>query len=163
MTSDARAISREEDDAVPAVESPDETTSLDETASVPEPEATTDDDVVVEDKTSRRRPRRSDGDDGDAGDGGTGGRTRPSLPLVPVLAVLLVLLLAGVGFLWFTSPGASSVTTDDYVDALQAARLSECVSGCHWSPNRLPRSMDSTSPSELRLVTTNPGATSLTP
>ena len=39
-----------------------------------------------------------------------------------MLAVLLVLLLAGVGFLWFTRPGTSSVTTDDYVDALQAAR-----------------------------------------
>jgi len=125
VTSDARAIPREEDDAVPAAESPDETTSLDDTASVPEPEATatTDDDVVVEEKTSRRRPRRSSGDDGNNGDNGDGGgRTRPSLPLVPVLAVLLVLLLAGVGFLWFTRPGSSSVTTDDYVDALQAAR-----------------------------------------
>ena len=39
-----------------------------------------------------------------------------------MLAVLLVLLLAGVGFLWFTRPGTSSVPTDDYVDALQAAR-----------------------------------------
>jgi Mce-associated membrane protein len=47
---------------------------------------------------------------------------RPSLPLVPVLSVLLVLLLAGVGFLWFTRPGTSSVTTADYVEALQAAR-----------------------------------------
>jgi Mce-associated membrane protein len=42
--------------------------------------------------------------------------------VVPVLAVLLVLLLGGVGFLWFTRPGASSVTTTDYVQALQAAR-----------------------------------------
>jgi Mce-associated membrane protein len=39
-----------------------------------------------------------------------------------VLAVLLVLLLAGVGFLWLTRPGASSVRTDTYVDVLQAAR-----------------------------------------
>ena len=120
MTSDTRAIPREEDDAVPAAESPDETTAPDATTSVPEPEATTDDDVV-EEKTSRRRPRRAAGDDR-GGDGGTGARTRPSLPLVPVLAVLLVLLLAGVGFLWFTRPGTSSVTTDDYVEALQAAR-----------------------------------------
>ena len=120
MTSDARALPREEDDAVPAAKSPDETTSPDDTASVPEPEATTDDDVV-EEKTSRRRPRRAAGDDR-GGDGDERPRSRASLPLVPVLAVLLVLLLAGVGFLWFTRPGTSSVTTDDYVDALQAAR-----------------------------------------
>ena len=120
VTSDARALPRQEDDAVPAAESPDETTAPDATTSVPVPEATTDDDVV-EEKTSRRRPRRASGDDR-GGDGGTGARTRPSLPLVPVLAVLLVLLLAGVGFLWFTRPGTSSVTTDDYVEALQAAR-----------------------------------------
>ena len=124
MTSDTRAIPREEDDAVPAAESTDETTAPDATTSVPEPEATThDDDVVVEEKTARRRPRRAAKDDGgDDGDGGKGTRSRASLPLVPVLAVLLVLLLAGVGFLWFTRPGTSSVTTDDYVDALQAAR-----------------------------------------
>ncbi len=122
MTSDARALPREEDDAVPAAKSLDETTSPDDTASVPEPEATaTDDDVVVEEKTSRRRARRTASDDDDE-DGGKGTRSRASLPLVPVLAVLLVLLLAGVGFLWFTRPGTSSVTTDDYVDALQAAR-----------------------------------------
>jgi Mce-associated membrane protein len=39
-----------------------------------------------------------------------------------VLAALLVLLLAGVGFLWFTRPGASAVRTGDYVGALEAAR-----------------------------------------
>jgi hypothetical protein len=121
VTSDTRAIPREEDDAFPAAESPDETAPLDDTTSVPEPAATTTDDVVVEEKASRRRPRRAASDDG-GDDGGAGARTRPSLPLVPVLAVLLVLLLAGVGFLWFTRPGTSSVTTDDYVDALQAAR-----------------------------------------
>jgi hypothetical protein len=120
VTSDARAIPREEDDAVPAAESPDETTSTDDTSSVPEPEATTDDEVAAEEKTSRRRPRRTTSDDGD--DGGTAARTKPSLPLVPVLAVLLVLLLAGVGFLWFTLPGTSSVTTEDYADSLLAAR-----------------------------------------
>ena len=119
MTSDARALPRAEDDAVPAAESPDETTSPDETASVPEPGATATDDDGVEKTTARRRPRRAASDgDGD----GKGPRSRASLPLVPVLAVLLVLLLAGVGFLWFTRPGTSSVTTDDYVDALQAAR-----------------------------------------
>lgn len=49
-------------------------------------------------------------------------RGRPSLPLVPVLAVLLVLLLAAGGWLWSTRPEASAVTTDDYVEVLQAAR-----------------------------------------
>lgn len=49
-------------------------------------------------------------------------RRRPSLPLVPVLAVLLVLLLGAGGFLWFTRPEPSAVTTDDYVGVLQAAR-----------------------------------------
>ena len=57
-------------------------------------------------------------DDGPA----RGERRGAALPLVPVLAVLLVLLLAGTGYLWFTRPGTSSVTTADYVDALQAAR-----------------------------------------
>jgi Mce-associated membrane protein len=42
--------------------------------------------------------------------------------MVAVLGVLLVLLLAAVGFLWLTRPGGSAVRTDDYVDALQAAR-----------------------------------------
>src|SRR5689334_6227982 len=68
-----------------------------------------------------RRPRRRPRSAAD-GDGTAPGDPRPSLPLVPVLAVLLVLLLAGVGFLWFTRPGSSSVRTDDYVEILQAAR-----------------------------------------
>ena len=49
-------------------------------------------------------------------------RRRPSLPLVPVLALLLVLLLGAGAFLWFTRAEPSSVTTEDYVEALQAAR-----------------------------------------
>jgi Mce-associated membrane protein len=49
-------------------------------------------------------------------------RGRVSLPLVPVLAVLLVLLLAAGGWLWSTRPESSAVTTDDYVEVLQAAR-----------------------------------------
>jgi uncharacterized protein YjiS (DUF1127 family) len=51
-----------------------------------------------------------------------GGRGRLAVPLVPVLAVLLVLLLGAAGFLWFTRPSGSSVSTDDYARALQAAR-----------------------------------------
>ena len=95
MTSDARARPRDEDEAVTAAMSPETTTATDIGATGP--------------------------DDGNGG-APSGSRTAPSLPLVPVLAVLLVLLLAGVGFLWSTRPGTSSVTTDDYVDALQAAR-----------------------------------------
>jgi len=49
-------------------------------------------------------------------------RSRPSLPLVPVLAGLLVLLVAATGYLFLTRPDPSPVRTDDYVDALQAAR-----------------------------------------
>jgi Mce-associated membrane protein len=49
-------------------------------------------------------------------------RRRPSLPLVPVLAMLLVLLLGAGAFLWFIRAEPSAVTTDDYVEVLQAAR-----------------------------------------
>jgi Mce-associated membrane protein len=49
-------------------------------------------------------------------------RSRLSLPLVPVLATLLVLLVAGAAFLWFTRPAPSAIGTEDYVEALQAAR-----------------------------------------
>ncbi|MDP5181460.1 hypothetical protein QOZ88_02325 [Blastococcus sp. BMG 814] len=49
-------------------------------------------------------------------------RTRPSLPLVPTLAVLLLVLLAAIAVLWSTRPGESAVSTDDYAEALQAAR-----------------------------------------
>jgi Mce-associated membrane protein len=58
----------------------------------------------------------------DPGDGARSGRSRLALPLVPVLATLLVLLLAAAAFLWFTRPAPSAIATDDYVDALQAAR-----------------------------------------
>ena len=100
MISDARARPQEDD----AVASPPETL---ETVSTDTASGSAD-----------VRRERSSGDD--AGNGNSG--SRPSLPLVPVLAVLLVLLLAGAGFLWFTRPGTSAVRTDDYVDALQAAR-----------------------------------------
>lgn len=48
--------------------------------------------------------------------------TRLALPVVPLLAGLLALLVAVAGFLWFTRAEASAVTTEDYVEALQAAR-----------------------------------------
>ena len=120
MTSDARAIPREGDDVLSTADSPDEAVSSDGTtgSDVREPDATTtDDETSAQENAPRRRARRAARSD-DGAPTGTGA----SLPLVPVLAVLLVLLLAGVGFLWFTRPGASSVRTDDYVDALQAAR-----------------------------------------
>ena len=51
-------------------------------------------------------------------------RRRSSRRPVPVLSVLLVLLLAAGAFLWFTRDEPSAVTTDDYVEVLQAARSS---------------------------------------
>jgi hypothetical protein len=59
---------------------------------------------------------------GSGDDDGPRTRSRLSLPLVPALSVLLVLLLAAAAFLWFTRPHHSDVRTADYVDALQAAR-----------------------------------------
>jgi Mce-associated membrane protein len=47
---------------------------------------------------------------------------RLSIPLVPALAAVLVLLLAAVAVLWFTRPQGSSIETEGYVAALQAAR-----------------------------------------
>jgi Mce-associated membrane protein len=78
--------------------------------------------VTVEDPApaTRSRGRKGRGDDG--GDEGGRSRGRISLPLVPILSVLLVLLLAAAAFLWFTRPGESAVRTDDYAEALQAAR-----------------------------------------
>ncbi|MCF6742882.1 hypothetical protein E9529_01080 [Blastococcus sp. KM273128] len=47
---------------------------------------------------------------------------RPAVPVVPLLAVLLVVLLGAAAFLLATRPEPSTIRTDDYVDALQAAR-----------------------------------------
>ena len=122
MTSDARARPQEED-AVTAASSADETPAPDSGATRADAGDTAEGAAGTtpssERRSARRRTAREDRDD----DGGGAGVTaRPSLPLVPVLAVLLVLLLAGAGFLWVTRPGTSSVRTDDYVDVLQAAR-----------------------------------------
>ncbi|MGY1602758.1 hypothetical protein [Geodermatophilus sp. SYSU D00815] len=72
----------------------------------------------------RRRRRRGARDRVTADDDEAGARrpARPSVPLVPVLAVLLVLLLGAAAWLWTTRPERSPVTTDDYVEVLQAAR-----------------------------------------
>jgi hypothetical protein len=56
-------------------------------------------------------------DDAVAGDDARGRRRS-----VPVLSALLLLLVAAAAFLWFTRPGESAVLTDDYAEALQAAR-----------------------------------------
>jgi hypothetical protein len=112
VTSDARARPREETDAVPTAAAPEAVPEAARDTAPHEAPAT----ETPEKKASRRRASRDDDMDR------PGTRTRPSLPLVPVLAVLLILLLAGASFLWFTRPEASSVRTDDYVDALQAAR-----------------------------------------
>lgn len=117
MISDARARPQE-DDAMTASspdDTPDTVTAHAGGAAVRDETAV---DAAAQKAPGRRGPKASRTDDGDAG----GTRARPSLPLVPVLTVLLVLLLAGVGFLWFTRPGASAVRTADYVQALQAAR-----------------------------------------
>jgi hypothetical protein len=123
VTSDARARPQEED-AVTAASSPDETPAPDGDVTAADlagrPVEETAQQPATEKGAARRR-RAARGDRGDDG-GGAPAATRPSLPLVPALAVLLVLLLAGVGFLWFTRPGTSSVRADDYVDVLQAAR-----------------------------------------
>jgi hypothetical protein len=108
VISDARARPQEDDALASSPEIP-ETVSTDTATGSADVR-----DESVGEKPARRRGR-APGDD-------SGSRARPSLPLVPVLAVLLVLLLAGAGFLWFTRPGTSAVRTDDYVDALQAAR-----------------------------------------
>jgi hypothetical protein len=124
VTSDARARPQEEDTvtaAFPADETPDTGTpgaTGAEPTGVPVGEPT-EPPASSKGSAPRRRSGRRDGDDGGSAPAAA---TRPSLPLVPVLAVLLVLLLAGVGFLWFTRPGTSSVRADDYVDVLQAAR-----------------------------------------
>ncbi|WP_456560334.1 hypothetical protein [Blastococcus sp. SYSU DS0533] len=61
---------------------------------------------------------------GTAGEPATDAATtgRPAVPVVPLLATLLALLLAAAAFLWSTRPAPSAIGTDDYVDALQAAR-----------------------------------------
>jgi hypothetical protein len=72
-----------------------------------EAESATADDDEDEDGDDDRSPRRRSGVAG---------------PLATGLAVLLVLLLAGGAWLWLSRPKTSSVSSDDYVAVLQAAR-----------------------------------------
>jgi hypothetical protein len=133
VTSEARGGLRAEDDAAPgagAVDEPETARADDTTEAIP-----------AEEHPGRRRwlarrrkvgadgepehdrsveERSDEGRDDDRDDAAPG--RRPSLPLVPALGVLLVLLLAGTAFLWFTRQSASSVSTRDYVQALEAAR-----------------------------------------
>jgi Mce-associated membrane protein len=128
VTSDARARPQGEDIETP-VSSADETAEKDtgapDVTGADETDTDAGDDTAAKSPvatSAARRGRRTRGDEDHAGSGGGPAASRPALPLVPLLAVLLVLLLAGVGFLWFTRPGASPVRTGDYVGALQAAR-----------------------------------------
>jgi hypothetical protein len=102
VTSEARARPRDEEEAVEVVAATDPGD---------EPTGATGDEI-----------NGGAGLAGDDGGNGTGGRSRLAIPLVPTLAVLLVLLLTVAGFLWFTRPGGSAVSTGDYAEALQAAR-----------------------------------------
>ena len=147
MTSETEARLREQDDteATAAVSDEQEQPLTEPEASTGAGEPTTGDAATGEDEAAGRRGwrvrRRRPADDADAadadaadaaadeptpdepaGDEGPSSRRRLSLPLVPFLAVLLALLLAGAAFLWFTRPGASSVSTKDYATALEAAR-----------------------------------------
>ena len=86
----------------------------------------------AESRRERRRRARADAetgtDDGtaepgDAGDPLAGRRSgRFWAPLVAVLAVVLLLLLGAVGYLLFSRPAPSSVSTADYVPVLTQGR-----------------------------------------
>lgn len=78
---------------------------------------------TMSDVTGPEAPLEADRPADDAGGEQPAPRGRRlSVPLVPVLAAVLVLLLAAVAFLWFTRPEPSSLRTDTYAEALQAAR-----------------------------------------
>lgn len=132
MISDARAYPPVEDEDVSTTEGrePDETTAEGAAAETTEPTRTRRRKQAATGKPGTASPEvdadsggRTSGDDASGRDGEARRRRgRPSLPLVPVLGVLLVLLLGAAGFLWFTRAEPSAVTTDDYVEVLQAAR-----------------------------------------
>jgi Mce-associated membrane protein len=118
----AEAVPRADDDA--ADETADDAV---EVAPDAEEETAEQEDAGSRSRRRRRRTRAVPADDDedadvDRGDDDDVRRARISFPLVPALVILLVLLLGGLGYLWFTRPAKSSVTTADYVQALQAAR-----------------------------------------
>jgi Mce-associated membrane protein len=100
VTSDARVRPPDEDGALPGA-APD---------AVPENVP----DTGVE---SGGSADRSEGRSSERGSG-----RRLARAVVPVLATVLVLLLGGIAFVWWTWPEKSSVRTDAYASALEAAR-----------------------------------------
>jgi hypothetical protein len=101
-------------------------TAEDEAVSPPDEARTGDDKGRSAGSTAERKAPRRRADAGadlhDHDHGRPAGERRRRVSAVGVLAVLLVLLLGLVGFLWTTRPDASTVRTDSYVEALQAAR-----------------------------------------
>lgn len=124
VTSDAQARPTAEDEAVPP---PGKTRAAAEDGTGDDRDAVGESDAERDEKAERKgarrraRAARREADDHDDDGAPVGGRRR-RVPAVGVLAVLLVLLLGLVGFLWTIRPEASTVRTDSYVEALQAAR-----------------------------------------
>lgn len=133
MTSDARAGLREQDDAATTPEVPEPTgddlgTGADSESGATAATVADDGEGDGGDGTEGRRGwrRRPSRDDGDAHDRDPERPARrwsgPRTGVLVGLAVLWVLLLAAAAFLWLKPPGRSSVSTGDYVQALEAAR-----------------------------------------
>ena len=104
MTSDARVRPPDEDGALPGA--PPHAVP----GNVPEPEAESGGPADRSEDRSEGRSR------------GRGIGRRLARAVVPVLATVLVLLLGGIAFVWWTWPEKSSVRTDAYASALEAAR-----------------------------------------
>jgi hypothetical protein len=104
VTSDARVRPPDEDGALPGA-APDAVPG-----NVPEPAAES---GGPADRSEVRPEGRSRG---------RGIGRRLARAVVPMLATVLVLLLGGIAFVWWTWPEKSSVRTDAYASALEAAR-----------------------------------------
>jgi hypothetical protein len=104
VTSDARVRPPDEDGALPGA-APDAVPG-----NVPEPAAES---GSPADRSEVRPEGRSRG---------RGIGRRLARAVVPMLATVLVLLLGGIAFVWWTWPEKSSVRTDAYASALEAAR-----------------------------------------
>ena len=104
MTSDARVRPPDEDGALPGA-APDAVPG-----NVAEPEAESGGPADRSEDRSEGRSR------------GRGIGRRLARAVVPMLATVLVLLLGGIAFVWWTWPEKSSVRTDAYASALEAAR-----------------------------------------
>jgi Mce-associated membrane protein len=104
VTSDARVRPPDEDGALPGA-APDAVPG-----NVAEPEAESGGPADRSEDRSEGRSR------------GRGIGRRLARAVVPMLATVLVLLLGGIAFVWWTWPEKSSVRTDAYASALEAAR-----------------------------------------